>query len=152
MKAIIQRVNGATLSVNGKIVSQTGKGLVVYFCVEKGDKEELCQTFAAKLSKLRIFEDGNGKMNLSVLDVSGEILLVSQFTLAADLSAGNRPSFFNAEEPLRANEMYQQTANLLNQLGVPTQTGVFGADMTINQQNCGPVTIIWDSASLKHAN
>lgn len=99
MKAVIQRVGGATLSVDGELISQIGKGLVVYFCVEKGDSEKLCGTFANKLVKLRIFEDGNGKMNLSVKDVQGEVLFVSQFTLAADLSAGNRPSFINAENP-----------------------------------------------------
>lgn len=148
MKAIIQRVNAAKLSVDGKTVSEIGKGLVVYFCVEKGDGEELCPVFSNKLAKLRIFEDEKGKMNLSVTDVGGEILFVSQFTLAADLSAGNRPSFFNAEEPSRANAMYQHTAKLLNELGVVTKTGVFGADMTIDQQNCGPVTIIWNSAEL----
>lgn len=144
MKAVIQRVYGATLSVNGKTVSEICKGLVVYFCVEKGDDESYCSVFANKLAKLRIFEDEQGKMNLSVQDVQGEILLVSQFTLAADLSKGNRPSFFNAEEPTRANELYLKTASLLNSLGVTTKTGVFGADMTILQSNHGPVTIIWE--------
>lgn len=145
MKAVIQRVYGADLSVDGKTVSRIDKGLVVYFCVEKGDGESLCDVFAQKLVKLRIFEDGNGKMNLSVKDVGGEILLVSQFTLAADLSGGNRPSFFNAEEPVRANALYLKTVDIVNGLGVPTQKGVFGADMTINQSNQGPVTIIWHS-------
>lgn len=145
MKAVIQRVYNAALSVKGNTVSEIGKGLVVYFCVEKGDDERCCDTFAGKLAKLRIFEDGQGKMNLSVLDVKGEILLVSQFTLAADLSKGNRPSFFNAEEPVRANELYLKTADILNGLGVSTKTGVFGSDMTIKQSNHGPVTIIWES-------
>lgn len=145
MKAVIQRVYNASLSVDGKLISQIGKGLVVYFCVEQGDNESLCSAFANKLAKLRIFEDDNGKMNLSVSDVQGEVLLVSQFTLAADLSKGNRPSFFNAEEPNRANKLYLETADILNALGVPTKTGVFGADMTINQSNHGPVTIIWES-------
>lgn len=142
MKAVIQRVKCATLSVEGKVISEIGKGLVVYFCVEKQDAESLCETFAEKLSKLRIFEDERGKMNLSVTDIGGEVLLVSQFTLAADLSRGNRPSFFNAEEPQRAKAMYENTAQLLNNIGVPTKTGVFGADMQITQQNDGPVTII----------
>lgn len=145
MKAVIQRVYNASLSVEGKIVSKIGKGLVVYFCVEHGDDESLCSVFANKLAKLRIFEDDNGKMNLSVLDVQGEVLLVSQFTLAADLSKGNRPSFFGAEEPKRANELYLKTAGILNSLGVPTKTGIFGADMTIEQSNHGPITIIWGS-------
>lgn len=145
MKAVIQRVNKATLSVDNALISQIGKGLVVYFCVEKGDDEKICSVFANKLSKLRIFEDANGKMNLSVMDVGGEVLFVSQFTLAADLSAGNRPSFVSAELPERANALYLKTAQLLAQLGVPTQLGKFGADMTIDQQNAGPVTIIWEN-------
>lgn len=149
MKAVIQRVYNANLQVDGKTVSNIGKGLVVYFCVEKGDDESLCLVFANKLSKLRIFEDANGKMNLSIADVGGEVLFVSQFTLAADLSQGNRPSFFNAEEPVRADALYQKTAQLLSELGVPVQKGVFGADMTITQQNAGPVTIIWDSQTLR---
>lgn len=142
MKAVIQRVDGATLSVDGSVVSEIGTGLVVYFCVEKGDSDGLCETFAKKLAKLRIFADANGKMNLSVTDVGGEVLLVSQFTLAADLTQGNRPSFFNAELPEKANETYLRAAELLKQQGVPVKTGVFGADMTIDQQNAGPVTII----------
>lgn len=145
MKAVIQRVYNASLSIEGKLISQISKGLVVYFCVEQGDDEGLCAVFANKLAKLRIFEDEQGKMNLSVLDVCGEVLFVSQFTLAADLSKGNRPSFVNAEKPDAANEMYLKTARLLNGLGVPTKTGVFGADMTIEQSNHGPVTIIWKS-------
>lgn len=144
MKAVIQRVYNAQLSVSDALVSEIGKGLVVYFCVEKGDDEKLCKTFADKLRKLRIFEDGEGKMNLSVTDVGGEILFVSQFTLAADLSGGNRPSFFNAELPQRADELYRKTAQILKDSGVSVKTGVFGADMTINQSNQGPVTIIWE--------
>lgn len=143
MKAVIQRVNDARLSVGGQLISDIGKGFVVYFCVEKGDSESDCAAFANKLAKLRIFEDGNGKMNLSVLDVGGDVLVVSQFTLAADLSKGNRPSFFNAEESNRADELYRLTAEMLRGLGVPVKTGVFGADMTIEQSNQGPVTIIY---------
>ncbi len=143
MKAVIQRVNNAVLSVDGQLISRIGKGLVVYFCVEKGDSENDCTVFANKITKLRIFEDTNGKMNLSVSDIGGEILFVSQFTLAADLTKGNRPSFFNAEEPLRADALYRKTADVLNSLGVPTKLGVFGADMIIEQSNQGPVTIIW---------
>ena len=144
MKAVIQRVNSASLSVDNQLVSQIDKGLVVYFCVEKDDDEGNCAVFAKKLAKLRIFEDNGGKMNLSVMDIGGEVLFVSQFTLAADLSAGNRPSFINAELPERANALYLKTAKLLTELGVPTKLGVFGADMTISQQNAGPVTIIWE--------
>lgn len=145
MKAVIQRVLDATLKVDGETISQIDKGLVVYFCVEKGDDPSLCKVFANKLAKLRIFCDDNGKMNLSVADVGGEILMVSQFTLASDLSGGNRPSFFGAEEPTRANQLYLDTIQLLRQLNLPVQTGVFGADMKISQTNDGPVTIIWNS-------
>ena len=145
MKAVIQRVLDATLSVDGNVISQIGKGLVVYFCVEKGDDQAFCKKFAQKLSKLRIFSDEQGKMNLSVKDVGGEVLMVSQFTLAADLSCGNRPSFFGAEVPEKADAMYLQTVELLQQEGVPTQKGVFGADMQVSLINDGPVTICIDS-------
>lgn len=148
MKAVIQRVFSAALYVDGEAISKIGKGLVVYFCVEKGDTENLCTAFAKKLSKLRIFEDDNGKMNLPVTDVGGEVLFVSQFTLAADLLHGNRPSFFDAEEPNRAKAFYLHTAELLDELGVPVKLGVFGADMLVEQQNAGPVTIIWQSEQI----
>lgn len=143
MKAVIQRVTDATLKMDGQLISQIGHGLVVYFCVEKGDGQSLCKVFANKLAKLRIFADANGKMNLSITDVGGEILMVSQFTLAGDLSGGNRPSFFGAEEPTRANQMYLDTVEILRQLGLTVKTGVFGADMKIAQTNDGPVTINW---------
>ena len=145
MKAVIQRVNSATLSVENNVVSAIGKGVVVYFCVEKGDNEALAQAFINKLAKLRIFEDDQGKMNLSLADVGGKVLFVSQFTLAADLSHGNRPGFQNAELPQRAKELYLFAAQLLEQAGVPVELGIFGADMTIDQQNAGPVTIIWEA-------
>lgn len=141
MKAVVQRVKSALLAVDGETISQIQKGLVVYFCVEKGDTEDMLNFFANKISNLRIFEDENGKMNLSVKDVSGEILLISQFTLAGDVSHGFRPSFTNAEEPKRANELYLKFAGLLSAT-VPTKLGVFGADMKILQENDGPVTII----------
>ncbi len=143
MKAVIQRVNSATLSVKGEVVSRIGKGLAVYFCVERGDVESDCALFANKLVKLRIFEDAAGKMNLSVADVGGEVLFISQFTLAADLSRGNRPGFTDAESPGRAKELYLKTAQLISDLGISAKLGVFGADMTIDQQNAGPVTVIW---------
>ena len=145
MKAVIQRVNNARLYADGKLISQIGKGLTVFLCVERGDSVSVCETFAYKLSKLRIFADGVGKMNLSVLDVQGETLLVSQFTLAADMSRGNRPNFSEAETPARAKELYELVARLLAENGVKVQTGVFGADMTIDRQDDGPVTLIWES-------
>ena len=110
MKAVVQRVNSASLYVDDTLISEIQKGFVVYFCVEKGDGEELLEYFTKKISKLRVFEDENGKMNLSLLDVGGEILLVSQFTLAGNVEHGYRPSFTNAEEPKRAEELYLKLA------------------------------------------
>ncbi len=141
MKAVVQRVNSASLYVDDTLISEIQKGFVVYFCVEKGDGEELLEYFTKKISKLRVFEDENGKMNLSLLDVGGEILLVSQFTLAGNVEHGYRPSFTNAEEPKRAEELYLKLAENLNAI-IPTKTGVFGAMMKIVQENDGPVTII----------
>ena len=141
MKAVVQRVNSASLYVDEALISEIQKGFVVYFCVEKGDGEELLEYFTKKISKLRVFEDENGKMNLSLLDVGGEILLISQFTLAGNVAHGYRPSFINAEEPRRAEELYLKLAENLNSI-IPTKTGVFGAMMKIVQENDGPVTII----------
>ena len=142
MKAVIQRVNGATLSVNGELVSKIDKGLCVYFGVEKGDEESLLDYYAKKISQMRIFEDENGKMNLSCLDLGYEILLISQFTLCANCSRGNRPDFFSAEEPSRARALYELLGKKLEEKGIKVSYGVFGADMRIEQVNCGPVTII----------
>ena len=142
MKAVIQRVNGATLSVNGELVSKIDKGLCVYFGVEQGDEESLLDYYAKKISQMRIFEDENGKMNLSCLDLGYEILLISQFTLCANCSRGNRPDFFSAEEPSRARALYQLLGKKLEEKGIKVSYGVFGADMRIEQVNCGPVTII----------
>ena len=141
MKAVIQRVKSAELKVDGKLISKIGQGLVVYFCVEKDDDEGLISYFSNKIANLRIFSDAFGKMNLSVKDVGGEILLISQFTLAGDASHGFRPSFITAEKPEQANKIYLLLASELNKTA-PTKTGVFGADMQILQDNDGPVTII----------
>lgn len=145
MKAVIQRVLKANLKVDGKLISEIDKGLLVFFGVGQGDDEQMLEKFALKISKLRIFEDENEKMNLSVKDVGGEILLVSQFTLYGDSSHGNRPSFIMAEKPERANQLYEKMARLLREQQVPVKTGVFGADMKIDALNDGPVTIIMDS-------
>lgn len=142
MKAVIQRVNSATLSVDGTLISSIGKGLCVYFGVEKGDEETLLDYYAKKISQMRIFEDDNGKMNLSCLDLGYEILLISQFTLCANCSRGNRPDFFGAEEPSRARSLYEQLGKKLEEKGIKVSYGVFGADMRILQENAGPVTII----------
>ena len=143
MKAVIQVVKDATLKVDNKLISKIGHGLVVFFCVEKEDNDEKIDFFAKKIANLRIFSDENGKTNLSVKDVGGEVLLVSQFTLAGDCIHGNRPSFSNAENPERANEMYLRLAKILkDDYAVPTKLGVFGADMQINQTNDGPFTVL----------
>ena len=143
MKAVIQVVENATLKVSDKLISSIKNGLVVYFCVEKEDDEEKLNYFAKKIAQLRIFVDENGKMNRSVKDVGGEILLVSQFTLAGNCEHGNRPSFISAELPERANALYLKLGKILNEVyQIQVKFGVFGADMTISQKNRGPVTII----------
>lgn len=148
MKAVVQRTLSASLKVDGKLISEIDKGLVVFLGVGQGDEEGDLIKLAAKISKLRIFEDANGKMNLSIKDIGGQILLVSQFTLYGDCSHGNRPSFIMAEKPERANSLYEQMKYLLEKENTPIQTGVFGADMKIDVLNDGPVTIILDSKEL----
>ncbi|MBR2968040.1 MAG: D-tyrosyl-tRNA(Tyr) deacylase [Clostridia bacterium] len=142
MKAVIQRVKNGTLSVDGQLISSIGVGLCVYLGVESGDSELRADYVAKKIYNIRIFEDENGKMNKSLNDVNGEILLISQFTLCADTSGGNRPSFVNAEKPDRAIALYEYTAKKLREMGATVKLGVFGADMQIIQHNDGPVTII----------
>ena len=144
MKFVAQRVNRATLSVNDRLVSEIGHGLVVYFGVRVGDVEKQADKCAEKLANLRIFEDEAGKMNLSVKDVGGEILFVSQFTLYGDCCRGNRPSFTEAELPALAEPLYRYAAECLKKQNVPVKLGVFGADMRILQDNCGPVSIIYE--------
>ena len=144
MIAVIQRVRHTSLKVDGKLVSEIPFGLAVYLGVKCGDTVMQADAVAKKISKLRIFEDSNGKMNLSVADVGGEILLISQFTLYGDCSHGNRPSFIEAERPEAANSLYLYTAEQLRSLGMTVKTGVFGADMKIEQFNEGPVTIIYE--------
>ena len=144
MKAVVQRVKSAKLFCDGKLVSQISKGLVVFFGVGVGDNKEKADILAKKIPMLRIFSDEFGKSNLSVKDVNGEILSVSQFTLLADLSHGNRPSFTLAQTPAAANEMYEYFTEKLSESGVPVYRGVFGGDMTIEQVNDGPYTIIYD--------
>ncbi len=141
MKAVVQVVKNAELVVDGQLISKIGQGLVVFFCVEKDDLEEKLQFFAKKLPNLRIFSDENGKTNLSVKDVGGEILLVSQFTLAGDCDHGNRPSFILAEEPNRAKRLYEKLGEMI-EVEVPVKYGIFGADMQITQTNDGPFTVI----------
>lgn len=133
-----------SLSVEGSLISEIPFGLAVYLGVKSGDTDDMPAAMAKKIAALRIFEDENGKMNLSVKDVGGEVLMISQFTLYGDCSHGNRPSFILAERPERANLLYQKTCEDLRAHGVPVKTGVFGADMKIEQFNDGPVTIIYE--------
>lgn len=144
MRAVIQRVKHTTLSVDGRLVSEIPFGLAVYLGVKVGDTDEMPAVMAKKIAALRIFEDENGKMNLSVGDVGGEIMLISQFTLYGDCSHGNRPSFIAAERPERANALYEATRDELISRGMTVKTGIFGADMKIEQFNDGPVTTIYE--------
>lgn len=144
MKFVAQRVAFAALCVSGELVSEIGRGLVVYLGVKAGDNEKQAEKAMEKVALLRVFEDEAGKMNLSVRDVEGEVLLVSQFTLYGDARKGNRPSFSEAERPERADALYEHAVSYLRSLGVPVKTGVFGADMQIEQHNDGPVTIIYE--------
>lgn len=142
MRAVVQRVLNAELKVEGKLISKIGRGLVVFFGVKNGDVPADADKIVKKISALRIFEDENGKMNLSVGDVGGEVLFVSQFTLYGDASHGNRPSFTEAARPETAKPIYDYAVEKLRSLGVPVSTGIFGADMKILQENDGPVTIL----------
>ena len=144
MRAAVQRVGRTRLSVDGKLVSEISGGLAVFVGIKAGDTEAQADVLAKKVVKLRIFEDGEGKMNRSVQDVGGEILLVSQFTLYGDSSHGNRPSFSNAERPERAKKIYDYLACKLRESGLTVKLGVFGADMKIEQFNDGPVTILYE--------
>ena len=145
MKAVVQRVLDANLKVDGKLISEIGFGYVIFLGVMKGDTQKDADYMIKKIPSLRICEDENGKINKSIMDVGGEILLVSQFTLAADTSHGNRPSFIEAEAPDIANQTYLYVAEGLKKAGVPVKLGVFGADMKIQQTNDGPFTIMLNS-------
>lgn len=144
MRAVIQRVGETKLSVDGNVVSSIPFGLTVFLGVKRGDCEDLAARLAYKVARLRVFEDDLGKMNLSVKDVGGEVLLVSQFTLYGDCTRGNRPNFSLAEEPVRAKNIYELCAQKLREEGLSVKCGVFGADMKISQFNDGPVSVILD--------
>ena len=141
MIAVVERVKGASLTADGVFTSKIDKGLLVFVGVYENDTEKQADILAAKIANLRIFEDENEKMNLSVKDISGEILAVSNFTLCADTKKGNRPSFINAKEPNSAKKLYEYFCEKLNQ-EIPVKRGVFGADMQIENLCDGPVTII----------
>lgn len=141
MRALLQRVTHAEVHVDGTLVGQTGPGLLILVCAMQGDGEDQADQLAAKISKLRIFTDDAGKMNRSVLDIGGSALVVSQFTLAADTSRGNRPGFSTAAAPAEGERLYEYFAAQLSSLGIPVETGEFGANMQVSLTNDGPVTI-----------
>lgn len=146
MKAVIQRVIESSVSVNGEIVGSCRKGYMILVGVAKGDTEKHADLLARKTASLRVFEDENGKMNLSVLDIDGEILAISQFTLCADCKKGNRPSFTPSEEPEKAKALYDLYCEKLQEYGVKkVEKGIFGADMKVSLVNDGPVTICFDT-------
>lgn len=145
MRAVVQRVKNTRLSVEGNLISEIPFGLTVFLGVTTGDTEKEASYLAKKISALRVFEDENGKMNLSVQDVGGEVLLVSQFTLYGDCSKGNRPSFTLAARPEVAEPLYEFAVKELQSYGVTVKKGVFGADMQIEQHNDGPVTILLET-------
>ncbi len=142
MIGLLQRVKRSSVTIDDELYSEIGAGILVLFGVEKGDEKEKAEKIADKISKLRIFEDKNGKMNKAVTDISGEILVVSQFTLAGNCSKGTRPSFDNAEEPKRAKEIYEYFIEKLKEKGLTVKHGVFGAMMDVELINDGPVTFI----------
>ena len=148
MKAVIQRVKGASVVIEGEEFSKIGQGLLIFLGIVKGDDESHADALAKKCADLRIFEDVQGKMNLSVKEAGGEALVVSQFTLAADCRRGRRPSFDNATEPETANRLYEYFTLKMKQGGIPTKNGRFAARMEINILNDGPVTIVLDSKEL----
>ena len=145
MKAVVQRVKRTTLDVDGQRISEIPFGLTVFLGIKCEDTKAQVEYLARKIANLRIFEDENGKMNLSVKDVQGEVLMVSQFTLYGDASHGNRPSFTLAQRPEKAEPLYEYAVEQLASYGIPVKKGVFGADMQISQHNDGPVTILLET-------
>lgn len=147
MRAVLQRVTEAQVRVAGALIGETGRGLLILVCAMGGDSETQAERLAAKIAKLRIFQDDQGKMNLSVRDIGGSVLVVSQFTLAADLR-GNRPGFSTAAPPAEGERLYLHFTRALEIEGVPVATGRFGADMAVSLINDGPVTIWMDTDQL----
>ena len=145
MRALLQRVTHASVTVDGQMIGRTGPGLLVLICAMQGDTEPQADQLAAKIAKLRIFNDAAGKMNRSVRDIGGSALVVSQFTLAADTSRGNRPGFSTAAAPDEGKRLYEYFAAQLAAQGLPVETGQFGADMKVELLNDGPVTIWMES-------
>lgn len=144
MKLVIQRVKRASVEVNKEIVGKIEQGFLVLLGVGPEDTKEIADFLVQKLIKLRVFEDENGKMNLSLKDINGELLIVSQFTLYADCTGGNRPSFTNAAKPDKANELYEYFITECKKENIKVEHGIFGADMKVELLNDGPVTILLD--------
>ena len=145
MRVVIQRVTHASVTVDGQQVAEIGLGLLVLLGIGAGDDEEKARYMARKIALMRIFEDENGKTNLSLADVGGELLIVSQFTLYADCRKGNRPSFTNAGAPDMANALYEKFVAMCRERVPKVETGRFGADMKVSLENDGPFTILIDS-------
>lgn len=148
MKIVIQRVQRADVTVEEKVIGKIGKGYLILFGVGEDDTEEKLQRYVDKIVKMRIFADENGKTNLSIKDVKGEMLIVSQFTLYADCKKGNRPSFVRAGEPIKANKLYERFVELMKEQIEVVETGEFGADMQVSLVNDGPFTIILDDETV----
>ncbi len=152
MRAVIQRVSGAGVAVEGRTVGKIGRGFLILLGVMEGDTEKEADILAGKTAKLRIFEDGAGKMNLSLAEVGGGALVVSQFTLCADVKKGNRPSFTPSAAPDEAERLYEYYMKSLAALGIsPVEHGEFGADMQVSLVNDGPVTILFDSDTWRNS-
>lgn len=145
MRFVIQRVCEAGVSVDGKVIGQIGHGLLVFVGVADSDNRQIADRMVDKLSKLRIFDDADGKTNLSIADVGGEFLIISQFTLYADCRKGNRPSFTSAGKPDMANELYEYVISEVRKRGFHAEHGSFGAEMKVSLLNDGPFTILLDS-------
>lgn len=145
MRAVVQRTNHSRVAVEGEVKGEIYKGLTVLLGIKKGDNEKDAEYMMDKIANLRIFEDSEGKMNLSLLDIGGDILLVSQFTLYGDARKGRRPSFTEAEMPEKAQELFDYCVKILQGMGIKVETGVFGADMQVIIGNDGPCTILLDS-------
>lgn len=142
MKVVIQRVLNASVKVDGNITGKIKNGLLIFLGIESGDSDDMLKKYADKIVRMRIFEDENGKTNRALSDVNGELLIVSQFTLCADCSHGNRPSFIGAKEPVEAKRMYEKFISVCREQVPVVEHGEFGADMKVELLNDGPFTII----------
>ena len=147
MKVVIQRVLNASVKVDGNITGKIKKGLLIFLGIESGDSDDMLKKYAEKIVRMRIFEDENGKTNRSLMDIGGQLLLVSQFTLYANCRHGNRPSFTDAGDPQRAEQLYEYMIEKAKEQVPVVETGIFGADMKVSLINDGPFTILLDDAA-----